>query len=527
MRLLTETDAIGHVATWSYDANNRSISHTDRMNQESVYEYDSMGRLTKETNPLNHAESYTYDKAGNRLTVTDRNHHTTVYAYDGLNRLISTTDPEGAISETAYDYLGNISAVTTWGGNEQKSTTRYGYDGAGFLLTETSPLGYVTSYENDKEGNPLKKTDRDGKAVTNTYNDLGQVTRLQDYDGKGLDYTYNWNGLLTEERHSDGSRTTYAYNRASLIDLQRETTAGNKTLREIIYGHDDAGNLTSERRTGVNFDKRTETVDYTYDKASRLTKTVTMSEKGVTSVQYAYDKAGNLLDDGKYTYTYDLQNRLLTKAGTDGTTTYTYDAAGNLLKKTAPDGLSTYEYTAQNKLKKGTNPRGETSEYSYNALGVRVQNIQIRGNANMGYMNALLNNGSRFMKDYMAALSDGRNTWQPTWETEVGTTVQNATEKVTKNYVVDYLSVANRDIMVESEGQYTQRYVYDENSRRISAEFDYGEGTKRGEPGENIASDTAVNELGKVWYRTSLLGSTLFAVDADGEVVSHAIYDPW
>ena len=30
-----------------------------------------------------------------------------------------------------------------------------------------------------------------------------------------------------------------------------------------------------------------------------------------------------------------------------------------------------------------------------------------------------------------------------------------------------------------------------------------------------------------MWYRTSLLGSTLFAVNADGEVISHTVYDPW
>ena len=36
-----------------------------------------------------------------------------------------------------------------------------------------------------------------------------------------------------------------------------------------------------------------------------------------------------------------------------------------------------------------------------------------------------------------------------------------------------------------------------------------------------------MNDVSKVWYRTSLLGSTLFAVDADGEVISHTVYDPW
>ena len=52
-------------------------------------------------------------------------------------------------------------------------------------------------------------------------------------------------------------------------------------------------------------------------------------------------------------------------------------------------------------------------------------------------------------------------------------------------------------------------------------------GTKRGEGGENLQSDFAANDVRKVWYRTSHLGSTLFAVDENGKVISHTIYDPW
>ena len=87
--------------------------------------------------------------------------------------------------------------------------------------------------------------------------------------------------------------------------------------------------------------------------------------------------------------------------------------------------------------------------------------------------------------------------------------------------------MANRDILITEDGSFTQRYVYDENSTRISAEYGYAAGTKRGEGGENLQSDFAANDVRKVWYRTSHLGSTLFAVDENGKVISHKIYDPW
>ena len=104
--------------------------------------------------------------------------------------------------------------------------------------------------------------------------------------------------------------------------------------------------------------------------------------------------------------------------------------------------------------------------------------------------------------------------------------MQNDKETVTRHYIVDYLSIANRDIFVTEDGSYTTRYVYDVSGRRISAEFDYAPGTKRGEAGENLQSDISVS-IGKVFYRTSILGSTLFAVDKDGNQIAHAIYDPW
>lgn len=126
----------------------------------------------------------------------------------------------------------------------------------------------------------------------------------------------------------------------------------------------------------------------------------------------------------------------------------------------------------------------------------------------------------------MRFLKNGRASWQRVWETEIGTTVQNDKETVTRRYVVDYLSIANRDIFVTEDGSYTTRYVYDASGRRLSAEFDYAPGTKRGEAGENLQSDIAA-EIGKVFYRTSILGRTLFAVDKNGDVISHAIYDPW
>lgn len=96
------------------------------------------------------------------------------------------------------------------------------------------------------------------------------------------------------------------------------------------------------------------------------------------------------------------------------------------------------------KLIKGELSDGQSSTYTYNALGIRIENVQVRENKNSGYQNAPLNNGSTYIKDYTVALSDLRAIWQRTWETEVGTVVQNDFETVTTHYTIDYFSIANR-----------------------------------------------------------------------------------
>lgn len=73
----------------------------------------------------------------------------------------------------------------------------------------------------------------------------------------------------------------------------------------------------------------------------------------------------------------------------------------------------------------------------------------------------------------------------------------------------------------------TARYVYTLSEARLSAEFTYAEGTERGEGGENPASDFSANDINKVWYRSNLTGSSLYAVDKNGETVSHAVYNAW
>ena len=518
--LVSKTNAEGGMFEYRYDSFGNTAGTTmyggGDEKATTTYTYDAAGNLLTETSPLGSVTTYTHDKEGNVLTQVDENGKQTAYTYDKLYRMVSRKDADGTAT-FAYDKAGNMTSAKDGNG-----TVAFAFDALSRTTKVTNEDSTTTAYTYDAASNRLSITYPDGKAVTTAYDILGNVKSQTDHDGTGITYTRDAEGRTIKEGHSDGSTTEYDYNAAGLLTLQKEVTKSNSTRRQTAYTYDDAGNIVSENRSGVDIDKKDELVRYYYDKANQLIRTNVEGK----NTKYSYDLAGNLLSDGTNTYTYDLQNRLTSKTGKDGTTSYTYDAAGNLIKKAAPDGTTEYTYTAQNKLKTGKTEDGQSSTYTYNALNARIKNVQVRDNKNAGHANSDLKDGSH-NTDYLDFLMDGRFFWQRTWETEVGTTFQSNFETVTKNYVVDYLSTANRDILVTEDGSFTQRYVYDENSTRISAEYGYAAGTKRGEGGENLQSDFAANDVRKVWYRTSHLGSTLFAVDENGKVISHTIYDPW
>ena len=51
--------------------------------------------------------------------------------------------------------------------------------------------------------------------------------------------------------------------------------------------------------------------------------------------------------------------------------------------------------------------------------------------------------------------------------------------------------------------------------------------TKLNGNGENVSTDIAVDNLGKLYYHHTRLGSTSFITDTNGVVRSYATYDEW
>ena len=162
------------------------------------------------------------------MAQTDGRGNVTARAYDALGRLAAVTDGAGAVTAYSYDEAGRLAAVTNALGNVvdygynargQKVAeggavypVQYGYDAFGQKVTmetfrdDAAETGDVTTWVYDEAtGAVVAKTYADGRGVTYTLTDLGQVATRTDARGIVTTYTYNLYGDMTAIAYSDGT----------------------------------------------------------------------------------------------------------------------------------------------------------------------------------------------------------------------------------------------------------------------------------------------------------------------------------
>ncbi|MBL4622698.1 MAG: RHS repeat protein, partial [Immundisolibacteraceae bacterium] len=140
-----------------YDAEDRLIENSHRLNGITSYTYDTLNRITQVVAPNGVATGYSYDLLGRRTTEQSPDRGTLTYAYDLANNLTSVTDGRGIAATMTYDELERITTKTypnTIAGKIEDVT--YSYDscafGIGYLCSVTDESG-IYAYEYDAFGN--------------------------------------------------------------------------------------------------------------------------------------------------------------------------------------------------------------------------------------------------------------------------------------------------------------------------------------------------------------------------------------
>ncbi|QRN54979.1 RHS repeat-associated core domain-containing protein [Dyella caseinilytica] len=410
--LIQSSDALGIQRKLGYDALNRLVSAIDNyngsdpatQNTTTGYQYDSLDRLTQVTDPSSLATTYSYDglsdatgqvspdtgttnrtfdAAGNVFTRTDAKGITATNTFDVLNRLTSTSYADTTQNVTyTYDEANSVTgcsssyptgrltriienSVTTvycydaWGRVIQKQqvtaagtdTTGYSYTAAGRLSGIVYPSGTLVSYARDGDGRiqTVTVTPPGGTAsavVSNvTYQPFGPVSGYSLGNGQAIARTYDANYRLTD-------LTSPAFN--------------------LHVARDSMGDITAiGNAAGAN--PATET--YAYDPLYRLLSVTEAGGGVLESVTYnptgdRLSKAGSGLDTG--TYSYNSGTHQLNAVGNNA---FSVDADGNTTAMTQAGSTYGFGYSDRNRMTIAQVAGVTVGNYTYNALGQRIQKV--------------------------------------------------------------------------------------------------------------------------------------------------------
>ena len=272
-----------------------------------TYGYDLTDRLCEAVFDDGTAYRYTYDVNDclvKEVQTTPDGVRTVTRAYDADSRETTVICGSAKIEKT-FDKLGRLSSIRRNGG---KHTTAYTYETAsdggqtGRIKTVKNGSG-TWEYAYDAWGNVSKATENgSADSHTYTYDAQGQLTREYDPDKKlYLGYQYDAGGNLTEVRSYPAG-------------AEGGPEGTGTVLKTFAYGSTWKDQLAS----------------------------VTMEGK---TRNFTYDANGNLLSDGKYTYSW-TKGSLLEKVTGDGLeAVYTYDASGIRTSKKV-NGITTEYLTA-------------------------------------------------------------------------------------------------------------------------------------------------------------------------------------
>ncbi|WP_456340667.1 RHS repeat-associated core domain-containing protein [Streptomyces mirabilis] len=375
------------------------------------YGYDLFGRQTSATDPDQGTSTTTYTNLDQTATSTTGGKQL-LYAYDVLGRRTdqwqtSKTDAN-KLAHWDYDTLAkgqlddSISYVggTTGSAYTRKVTaydSRYHATGSQLTLPSTDPLvtsGAVTAtlastsyYNIDGTQQYYSEPAAGGlssEIIDSEYDSLGLVTDVGGSTGYLLNVDYNQLGQANQ--YVLGTSQDSTAKKAYVTDTYEEgtdrltrslTTDATRSVQDLNYTHDDAGNVTSTFDTAnLSGTGKTDYQCLTYDGYQRLTDAWTPS---TASCATAGRTTTNLGGASPYwtSYTYTSSGLRTTEtahsATGDSTRTYCYDTTHPhqltaTTTATSCTGVSAaYVYTTGNTT---TRPNGtDTQTLTWNAAG--------------------------------------------------------------------------------------------------------------------------------------------------------------
>jgi RHS repeat-associated protein len=354
-RLTTTTDPALKVTAYEYNARSQLTAVVDAINQRYEFVYDPLGSVTQNIKGTD-TMSFVYDGAGNRSQRTDYNGAVTNYSYDALNHLTTISYPDTTSATYGFDVLSRLTTATN-----QNGTVTIGYDNRGRVNSVTDVFGQIVSYSYDANSNRTQLNLNGSLNASYQYDLLNRLTQLTDNASLNTIFAYDSTNKLTSRTLPNGVVSTYQYD-----DLNRLTrlkhAKGANTLLDFQYQFNAVNSITQMVDNAG-------THNYSYDSLGRLIGTTHPNQPNES---YTYDDVGNRTASHQgSSYSYQAFNRPVSANGTS----FGYDSNGNQIAKTDASGTWIYTWDYENRLTQASQSGGVRVNYTYDALGRRVQRI--------------------------------------------------------------------------------------------------------------------------------------------------------
>ncbi|HBK45722.1 MAG TPA: LysM domain protein, partial [Xanthomonadaceae bacterium] len=329
----------------AYDAAGRLATETDEVGAVTSYAYDALGRLVKNTVGSGAAARVTrsfYDRSGKVLAILDAEGYLTEMAYDAAGRKIRQV-VHATATNAAARAAGSLAELRPADAAGDQAT-RWFYDGRGNLVGELDAEGYVTEYVFDQAGNS-RATLRYYQAATGATSQAGwtQIRAQVANRADGAAYRqerrqYNDLGQLELSVAENGLTTRYQYDVAGR--LVRTEAGGDWTIRQNNVVYNAFGEIVAE-----------------------------LDGVGSQALEHA-DDPQSVWDQYALRHEYDALGRRIRTTRPDGSATwFFYDAGGNL----------TFAAVGVSNEQNVKNARIEVTEYRYNAFGQAGEQLGYAG----------------------------------------------------------------------------------------------------------------------------------------------------
>jgi RHS repeat-associated protein len=421
--LTAVTNALNQPVHLGYDPVGNLTNIIDARNNGVGFAYDPLKRITNINYAAVSGETFQYDAVGKVTNYITRAGQTIQLAYNANNRLVQKSYANsGNVMTFGYDAASQLTNAVWAVGTVTNSALSFAYDAAGHLTNEmqqiTTAPAHNVGYQYNAMGRRTRLTYPDGSFVTYQYNSNGWLTAILDGGTNVIvSYTYDAAGHRIGRALENSTFTVYNYDNAAqltnILDYRQLVGVITNPVSQFQYGYDAAGNRLWVKRTNNIANVATAFIYnavYSYDAINQLTNaqygemtnsdsqpiswnnnvtykfdatgnrsSVVNASAGTTAYtanalnQYTnvggatltYDGNGNLTNDRMWSYTYDIENRLIKAVMGSTNIVYVYDALGRLVERDAPGGTNRFYFAGWQTIEERNGNDAVVRKYVY------------------------------------------------------------------------------------------------------------------------------------------------------------------